>query len=110
MVKKVSKKNAVQAQVSATPVQAPEIVAAAKLTRRNTTPSNAVLVVTTKGAKIPRAAHNKAAWDAVTSAAPASAAVLAALPVFAGEHAAKLVSGPAFVSYMQRRGYLAIQS
>lgn len=88
-------------------VPAAPIVALAKVTSRKATPSNVILAVTAKGAKNPRSEHTKAAWDAVRAAAPAMAADLAALPIFAGKHAAKLVSGPAFVSYMQRRGYLA---
>ena len=86
---------------------APEApVAVAKLTKRNATPSDAMLVTTSKAPKL-RAAHVKDAWEAVAKAAPATAAALSALPVFSGKHAAALVSGPAFVSYMQRRGYLA---
>lgn len=86
----------------------PAIVANAKLTKRNLTPSNAVLIATGKPVKV-RSAHTTAAWAAVSASCPAPAAELAALPVFSGEHQAALVSGPAFVSYMQRRGYLAIK-
>lgn len=86
----------------AAPVQP---VAGAKLTRRNTTPSTATLYL----GKLPksRAAHNSAAWQAISAALPATAAALAALPVFANpQYAAALVSGPAHVSYLQRRGIL----
>lgn len=87
---------------------APAPVASAKLTKRNATPSDAVLACTDKAPRL-RAAHVQAAWQAVQKAAPASASKLAALPVFSGEFAGALVSGPAFVSYMQRRGYLAVK-
>lgn len=87
------------------PVAPAAPVAGAKLTRRNTTPSTAVLYL----GKLPksRAAHNSAAWQAISAALPATAAALAALPVFGdARYAAALVSGPAHVSYLQRRGIL----
>ncbi len=90
------------------PAAAPAPIAAAKLTRRNATPSNAMLVLGTTACKT-RAAHNAAAWAAVQAALPAPAAVLAALPVFTnpkGEFYGKL-NGPVWVSYAQRNGWLA---
>lgn len=81
----------------------------AKLTKRNATPTTAVLVVTDKAPRL-RSKHTQVAWEMVAKAAPAPAATLAALPVFADKQfASALVSGPAFVSYMQRRGYLAVK-
>lgn len=100
------------APVAAQPAPvAAQPVATAKLTRRNATPSNALLVLG-KPSKA-RAAHNTAAWQAISAAlasGPQSAATLAALPVFADkQYAAALVSGPAHVSYLQRRGNLVVQ-
>lgn len=99
---KKGKKSAAPAPVAPA---APAPVAGAKLTRRNTTPSTAVLYL----GKLPksRAAHNSAAWQAISAALPATAAALAALPVFSQpQYSAALVSGPAHVSYLQRRGIL----
>jgi hypothetical protein len=91
------------------PAQAPKApqVVTAKLTKRNATPTTAVLVVGVPSRA--KAAHNQAAYQAIAKAVPAPAAVLAALPVFAGPHAAKLVSGPAHISYLLRSGVLAVK-
>jgi hypothetical protein len=96
------------ATAKAAPAPVVPVLAAAKLTRRNATPSNAVLVLGPTACKT-RAAHNAAAWAAVQAALPAPAAVLAALPVFTSPnspHFGKL-NGPVWVSYAQRNGWLA---
>jgi hypothetical protein len=88
-------------------VAKPEIQKA-KLTKRNATPTTALLDCTDKVVRA-RAAHTKAAWEQIAPLLPAPAAELAALPIFEDErYRAALVSGPAFVSYMQRRGHLTI--
>jgi len=77
----------------------------AKLTKRNATPIGAVLVATDKAPKS-RADHVKNAWQAVLAALPSTAAELAKLPALAD---AKCVSPQAFLSYMQRRGFLTVK-
>jgi hypothetical protein len=78
---------------------------ATKLTKRNSTPLNAVLVATNKVNRN-RAPHVQAAWQAVVAALPATATQLATLPALAHP---QCVSPQAFLSYMLRRGHLAIQ-
>lgn len=82
---------------------------AAKLTKRNATPVNTVLVQTNKVPR-DRTDHTKAAWDVVSKALPATATELvAALEAakFDDHTKAKLVSFAAYLSYMVRRGMLA---
>lgn len=78
---------------------------AAKLTKRNATPTDKPLVATDKVQRS-RAPHNLAAWDAIKAALPATAAELAKLEPLQD---AKCISPQAFLSYMQRRGYLAVK-
>lgn len=92
------------APVSATPAVA--AAPATKLTKRNSTPTTATLVATDKAPKS-RADHVKAAWDAVKAALPSTAAELAKLPALADP---KCVSPSAFISYMQRRGFLVVKA
>ncbi len=80
--------------------------APAKLTKRNATPTTALLVATDKAPKS-RADHVKNAWNAVLAVLPSTAAELAKLPELAD---AKCVSPQAFLSYMQRRGFLTVKS
>ena len=91
-------------------VAAPEVAApVAKLTKRNSTPTNAVLVQTDKAPR-DRTDHTKAAWEVVSKALPATATELvAALEAakFDDHTKAKLVSFAAYLSYMIRRGMLA---
>lgn len=77
----------------------------AKLTKRNSTPTNAVLVTTEKAPKV-RAGHNATAWAAVLAVLPCTAAELAKLPEL---NTAPIIAGP-FISYMQRRGFLTVKS
>jgi hypothetical protein len=78
---------------------------ATKLTKRNATPLDKALVATDKPQRS-RAPHVVAAWDAVKAALPATAAELAKLEPLQD---AKCVSPQAFLSYMLRRGYLAVK-
>ena len=80
-------------------------VAAVKLTRRNATPVDAVLVATDKADRC-RVSHTQTAWQAVLKALPATALELAKLPELADP---KCKTPQAFLSYMQRRGYLKQQ-
>jgi len=82
---------------------------AAKLTKRNATPTTAVLIRTDKTPK-DRAPHTKAAWAVLEAALPATAAeLIAALEEakFDEVTKTKLVSFPAYISYMIRRKALA---
>lgn len=100
---KRTKQQPAQAQPApAAPVATEVASVATKLTKRNATPVGTTLVQTDKQPKA-RAAHVQAAWSAVVAALPATASTLAALPEL--QHPA-CVSGPAFLSYMLRRGFL----
>lgn len=89
-----------------TPAVVTEVASVAtKLTKRNTTPTDKPLVATDKPQRS-RAPHNVAAWDAIKAALPATAAELAKLEPLADP---KCVSPQAFLSYMLRRGYLAVK-
>jgi len=100
-----------QKQVKAAPLVTPAQVVtevastATKLTKRNSTPLDKALVATDKPQRS-RAPHNVAAWDAIKAALPATAAELAKLEPLADP---KCVSPQAFLSYMLRRGYLAVK-
>ena len=103
---KQSKKAKTAAKAAPVAKAAPEApVAAAKLTRRNATPSDAVLAPSGNPVKL-KAAHNKDAWAQVEKACPATAAKLAKL-LDDGPHGKRVSGGHVFVSYLQRRGYLA---
>ncbi len=78
---------------------------AVKLTKRNSTPTTAVLVATDKAPKS-RAEHVRNAWAAVLSALPNTAVELAKLEPLGDP---KCVSPQAFISYMQRRGFLMVK-
>ena len=85
------------------PVAVTEVASVAtKLTKRNATPNDALLVLTAKVPKS-RAAHVVTAWEAVKKALPATALELAKLEALAEP---KCVSPQAFLSYMLRRGFL----
>lgn len=106
---KKAKHDAVQAEVAvAVGVEAAE-APAANLTKRNRVPVSAVLVRTEKAPK-DRADHTKLAWEVVEKALPATAAeVLKALEAAAFDETTKrkLVSYPAYLSYVIRRGLVA---
>jgi len=87
---------------AAKPVVTEVASVATKLTKRNATPSDALLVLTAKAPKS-RAAHVIAAWDAVKKALPATALELAKLEALSEP---KCVSPQAYLSYMLRRGFL----
>ena len=112
MAKKLAKvvKPTVAEAPKAEAVVTPDVeMAAAPLTKRNRTPSNVQLVRTDKAPK-DRADHNKAAWDVISKALPATATeLIAALEAAKLPDAAKvkLVSFPAYISYMIRRKALA---
>ena len=91
-----------QTKQAPAPVAQPMQAAPAKLTKRNATPMGATLVATDKTPKT-RAPHTQAAWAAVVAALPCTAAHLATLPALADPGC---VSPQAFISYMQRRGFL----
>ena len=97
--------DAIAAAVPAVVVDAPV------LTKRNRVPTSAVLDYT--GKKVSdRADHNKLAWDVVAAALPATATELvAALEAAKLPEATqkKLVSFAAYLSYMVRRGALAVK-
>lgn len=76
-----------------------------KLTKRSTTQLTQVLVKTDKVNKN-RAEHVKAAWEAVVKALPATAETLCKLEPL---QVKQCVSPQGFVSYMLRRGYLAVK-
>lgn len=78
---------------------------ATKLTKRNSTPTGAQLFATDKPQRS-RAPHVIAAWDAVKAALPNTATELAKLEPLSDP---KCVSPQAFLSYMLRRGYLAVK-
>lgn len=78
---------------------------ATKLTKRNTTPVDKMLIATAKPSRS-RAPHVVEAWEAVKAALPATATELAKLEPLADP---KCVSPQAFLSYMLRRGYLALK-
>ena len=85
------------------PVAVTEVASVAtKLTKRNATPQDALLVLTNKAPKS-RAPHVIAAWEAVKAALPATAIELAKLAPLGD---AKCVSPQAYLSYMLRRGFL----
>ena len=88
-----------------------DAVVPAVLTKRNRVPTNTVLDYTGKKMS-DRADHNKAAWDVVTATLPATATELvAALEAAKLPEATqkKLVSFAAYLSYMVRRGALAVK-
>ena len=89
------------AEVAAPKVAAPE--AAKPLTKRNRVPATAMLVQTDKVPK-DRAEQNKAAWDVVVAALPATATVL--IKALEGAKVPKIVPS-IYLSYMIRRGALA---
>jgi hypothetical protein len=95
-------KKVVAPLITVAPVVTEVASTATKLTKRNATPITAVLVATDKAPKS-RAAHVKAAWDAVIAALPATATELAKLEPLADKGC---VSPQAFLSYMIRRGFL----
>jgi len=85
------------------PVAVTEVASVAtKLTKRNSTPNDALLVLTDKAPKS-RAPHVITAWEAVKAALPATAIELAKLDALGD---AKCVSPQAYLSYMLRRGFL----
>lgn len=88
-----------------TPVVTEVASVATKLTKRNNTATDKPLMATDKPQRS-RAPHVIAAWEAVKSALPATAAELAKLEPLADP---KCVSPQAFLSYMLRRGYLAVK-
>src|SRR4051812_47731436 len=90
----------------AAPVVMAPVANQTNLTKRNQTSLNAVLVATQKPNRS-RAAHVTAAWAAVQAALPATAVQLAALPAL--QHP-QCVSPTAFLSYMQRRGFLVVKA
>jgi len=96
-------------EVEVVAAPAVEVVAApAVLTKRNRVPTTVTLVKTDKAPK-DRADHNKAAWDVVVGALPATAAVIVAAlaeAVKAGTVPAKIMP-TVYLSYMLRRGALA---
>jgi hypothetical protein len=99
-------KKAVKAPiVTLAPVVTEVASVATKLTKRNNTATDKPLVATEKPQRS-RAPHNVAAWDAIKAALPATAAELAKLEPLQD---AKCVSPQAFLSYMLRRGYLAVK-
>lgn len=85
-------------------VAAPAAVVA-KLTKRSSLLVGQVLVATTKPVRV-RAPHVQAAWAAVVAALPATSTQLAQLPALAHP---QCVSPQGFISYMHRRGYLAVK-
>jgi len=88
---------------AAKPVTVTEVASVAtRLTKRNSTPTDALLVLTDKAPKS-RAAHVITAWEAVKKALPATAIELAKLEALAEP---KCVSPQAYLSYMLRRGFL----
>jgi len=90
-------------QPAAKPVTVTEVASVAtRLTKRNSTPTDALLVLTDKAPKS-RAAHVVTAWEAVKKALPATAIELAKLEPLRD---VKCVSPQAFLSYMLRRGFL----
>ena len=104
--------DAIAAAVPAVVVDAAQVeVTPAVLTKRNRVPTSAVLDYT--GKKVSdRADHNKVAWDVVAAALPATATELvAALEAAKLPEATqkKLVSFAAYLSYMVRRGALAVK-
>jgi hypothetical protein len=106
---KSSSKSAAKAPAKAAPAKAPVVVAtgvastATKLTKRNATPLNVVLIYTGKKLSL-RAKHNVDAWQAVQAKLPATAAQLAELPALQDP---ACVSPQAYLSYMLHRGYLS---
>ena len=102
----MSKKSKAKVVEAVAPVEVKvEAPAPAKLTKRNSTPTSAILVATDKAPKS-RADHVKNAWNAVLAALPNTAAELAKLEPLADP---KCVSPSAFISYMQRRGFLMVK-
>jgi len=98
---KATKPKTVAPLLTVAPVVTEVVSTAAKLTKRNSTPISAQLVLTDKVPKV-RAGHNKDAWEALKAALPCTAAELAKVEAL---NTAPIVCSQ-FVSYMIRRGFL----